>query len=199
MGFCRYYNSLNLEFRESVATHSHRILSYFDMLGRMLGYSIVTENKMKSFAELTDFSFPPELRNTKIDMLWCDWNEFNPFVLALESQQSPEPDQTMKDMRKLLAIPANLRVLYCSSENSDTLVEEIRNGIEKAPKDMKRPFLAIIDPWVSRDKFAEGSLKGIYFNENGATRGVGIAKVGQRTDGLNRIRVLSEARWTDAN
>lgn len=57
MGFCRYYNSLNLEFRESVATHSHRIFSYFDTLGRMLGYSIVTENKMKSFAELR-FSIP---------------------------------------------------------------------------------------------------------------------------------------------
>lgn len=71
--------------------------------------------------------------------------------------------------------------------------------MEKAAKNLKRPFLAIIDPWVSRDKFAEGTLKGIYFDENGITRGVGVAKIGQRTDGLNRTRVLSEAKWTDVS
>jgi hypothetical protein len=46
LGFTRYYNSLNIVWDETLSTHTNRLLSYFDELGRMLGYSIITENTL---------------------------------------------------------------------------------------------------------------------------------------------------------
>lgn len=68
LGFSRYYNSLNINESESLSTITGRLLSYFDTLGRMLGYRIRSENTLKSLVS----SCPKNLESKKVDMIW-EW------------------------------------------------------------------------------------------------------------------------------
>jgi len=68
MGFSRYYNSLRITFEESIGTHTRRIISYVDSLGRMLGYRILSEISFSELFELASKECPPELKRKRPDM-----------------------------------------------------------------------------------------------------------------------------------
>jgi hypothetical protein len=195
MGLCRYYNSLNLDFYESISTHTGRLLSYFDTLGRMLGYRITSEGTIKKLSELFKFSFPLQMSKQKTDMIWWQFLE-KPVELAVESQQSPDLDEITKDTRKLMVIPARLRVLYCAFEDHNVIVERIRKEIQ-SNKDKRSQFLVMIDPWVNANTFSEGIFKGFLFDEEAQIIGEGTAKVSETIDGIHQIRAFLNANWQD--
>jgi hypothetical protein len=195
MGFCRYYNSLNLDFYESITTHTGRLLSYFDVLGRMLGYRITTEGTIKKLSELFKFSFPPQMSKQKADMIWWQFLE-KPVELVVESQQKADIDEITKDIKKLMVIPARLRVLYCAFENYNTIVEKIRREIQSY-RDKKSQFLVMIDPWVSPSTFSEGIFKGFLFDEKAQIIGESSAKISKTIDGVHQIRAFLNADWQD--
>ena len=193
MGFSRYYNSLSIIWRESLSTHTGRILAYFDSLGRMLGYRIISETKMRNLV-----SCPKNLENKKIDMMWWRFNEErkSEYELAVESQQSPDMDFIRNDIRKLVVLPAKLRVLYCCAKDRNKILKAIKEEIQQHEINQCL-FLAIIDPWVGSSGFDEGILAGILLNENGQIKGEGTAKVREIIDGLHRVRMFLEAEWQE--
>jgi len=50
-GFMRYYNSFNVTGEDTFTTNTRRILSYYDLLGRMLGYRVYSDKSMKNLNE----------------------------------------------------------------------------------------------------------------------------------------------------
>lgn len=197
MGFARYYNSLNIIWSESLSTHTGRLLSYFDELGRMLGYRIFSENMMKNLVS----PCPKNLENKKVDMVWCFTEEGKPeYELAVESQHSPDMTLIKNDIRKLVILPAKLKVLYCCARDQNEILEAIRKEIGEEMQlyeDAQSLTLAIIDPWVGREGFAEGTLAGILLDKNGQIAGEGTAKIREVVDGIHLIRMFLEAEWQD--
>ena len=192
MGFCKYYNSLNIIWDESISTHTGRILSFFDELGRMLGYRILSENMLKNLVS----PCPDEMSNKKIDMIWWrfDENDKPEYVLAIESQQSAKRNLIEKDINKLVILPAKLRVLYCSAKEVRDILELIRDTLGQV-RDVEGSFLAIVDPWVSADDFSKGTLRAYLLDEKGSILSEGSAIVEEVIDGTHNIRMFLEAKW----
>lgn len=190
LGFSRYYNSLNIIESESISTHTGRLLSYFDELGRMLGYRIRSENTLKNLVT----SCPKNLENKKVDILW-EWEEEKiEYELACESQQSPNMTLIKGDIEKLANLPAKLKVLYSFAKDYNKILKAIKK-IRTQYKDDQGKFLAIIDPWIGRNGFAKGTLRGIFLDRHGRIKGEGTAKVRVIVDGTYNIRVFLDTAW----
>ena len=83
-GLSRYYSSLGLDRDITWNSWSQRTFSYFDQLGRMLGYIVVTEDTL---TDVESWKCPPTLRNKRIDMTWI-YPDRNEYALAMEHQGS---------------------------------------------------------------------------------------------------------------
>lgn len=81
-GLCRYYSSLGLTRNVSWSSCGQRTLSYFDQLGRMLGYNVMAEDTLTS---TDDWKCPKKLYKRRVDMTWTT-PRGNNYVLALEHQ-----------------------------------------------------------------------------------------------------------------
>ena len=191
LGFSRYYNSLNIIYSESLSTHTGRLLSYFDELGRMLGYRILSENTLRNLVS----TCPKKHEKKKVDIIW-NWEEgeTESYELAVESQQSPNMSLIKKDTVKLAIVPSRLKVLYCAAEDHNKILAAIRK-IRKQWKDNQGEFLAIVDPWVGTSGFAEGTLRGILLSPQGRIEGEGTAKTREIVDGVHNIRMFLNAKW----
>ncbi|TET20334.1 hypothetical protein E3J74_03550 [Candidatus Bathyarchaeota archaeon] len=195
MGFSTYYNSLGIAWEESLSTHTGRLLSYFDTLGRMLGYRVDSEVTLKKLAPFC----PKDVQREKVDMIW--WRSVDDATreleLAVESQQDPKLQLIKKDIRKLAIIPANLKVLYCAPKELTKILEAIRKEMQQYKHNQSR-FLAIMDPWRSPDTFAKGTVLGLSLDSNGKIKGEGTAKVSKVDVGRSlSIRMFLEAKWKD--
>jgi hypothetical protein len=105
----------------------------------------------------------------------------------------------ISDIKKLVAIPAKLRVLYCASRDYNKIVEVIRKELRNYENKYQARFLAIVDPWVGPDGFGKGTLKGILLDGTGKIIGEGTGRVGELIDGEDIVRVILEAEWQDKN
>lgn len=191
LGFSRYYNSLNIIYSESLSTHTGRLISYFDELGRMLGYRIKCEKTMGNLVS----PCPKNLEKKKVDMVW-DWEKgkSRTYEVAVESQQSPSINRIRLDINKLVNLPAKLKVLYCAAGDHNKILKLIGKMRLKFEDDHGK-FLTIIDPWAGNCGFSEGTLKGILLDRKGEIIGEGTAKVSEIVDGTDYIRVFLDAKW----
>ena len=97
-GFMRYYNALHISDEESQPTQTTRILSYYDMLGRMLGYRITSELTLKTLVGRV----PKTIEKKKIDQIWfTKQNNKTSYELAIESQLVLKWDRIENDVKKL--------------------------------------------------------------------------------------------------
>jgi len=188
----RYYNSLNISSEEEFSTHTRRILSYYDMLGRMLGYRISSELTMNSLID----DAPKYVGNKKMDLTW--WRHIDEdyyYELGVESQQSPSLNAIKSDIRKLSYLPANNLLLYCSWDRPKEIIKLVSNDFKKYGKKNNSKFLIIVDPWTDKTPMCEGKFSATLLNINGDILGRGSAKVSEVEDIDTCMRIISKAQW----
>jgi len=159
----------------------------------MLGYRIYSEYTMKTLG----IKCPKDMENRKTDMAWwyfADEGE-RQFELAVELQQSFNLPEYVKDIKKLVAFPAKLKVFYCAAKNYKKVVQAVKKELKsKGAKDESR-FLVILDPWINSSTFGKGTLKGLLLNRKSQVTGEGSAKVKELIDGAHQVRLLLDVQW----
>ena len=123
-GLCRYYSSLGLDEDISWGSWGQRTISYFDQLGRMLGYRVTTEDTLTDDEE---WECPPELRGKRIDMTWI-YPDRNVYALALEHQGSNNPKKITMDIKKL-SVMACLKILIVYRQDTNNVQSWIKNEL----------------------------------------------------------------------
>lgn len=193
LGFMRYYNALNISNVESQDTETKRVLSYFDMMGRMLGYSVTSELTMKTVVG----KVPESVEKMKIDQLWMNRAQGQTeYELALESQLTNKLDRIKKDIRKLARIPANNLLLYCNWNSPEEVLKIAKKAIKKYGKMEDTKFLVIVDPWTDPKSMDVGKFNGYLLNTDGEIIGHGTAVGSVLKDEDQSLRVISNSNWS---
>ena len=177
-GYLKYFRSLDLDNQVSLNTWSQRSLSFFDSLGRMLGYDVVTEDAFLS----SDQAIDPKLIGKRTDLTWVRDEKY---FLALEYQRSRKVAAIRSDIEKLVAYP-NLRVLIVFRRNHVTrnLMTTIQKAIGKDPVRGSRFLLIILPNWFKQEPEFE-EAEGVLFGYDGEILNLGKATAFQeQTSGL---------------
>lgn len=99
-GFCRFFSSLGITGAPTPSTWKYRVYYFFDMLGRMLGYKVFTEDTFKKSDGIK------KLIRKRIDMTWIA-PKLDKYILALEYENTKYVDD---EIDKLVAV-SGLRIL----------------------------------------------------------------------------------------
>lgn len=191
-GLCRYYSSLGLTKSISWASWGQRTVSYFDQLGRMLGYNVATEDTLVSDEE---WRCPTNLRGKRIDMTWMH-PKTRLYTLALEHQGSNNPKKIQLDIEKLAqigALKSTLKVLIVYGQDTMQVQTWVNQTVKKT-SGHKGSFLLINIPNPNSFKKKEPfeKLQARLINERGDLIGVGTAEARmESTIG----RFLSDPEW----
>jgi len=195
LGFCRYYNSLNIAYQESIPTNTMRIISYLDNLGRMLGYRIFSELTFKKLFSYMNLKCPSDLVRKKPDMCWGKIvDEKMEYELILESEQEMNEEKIENALNKLIIFPSNVKILYCAHDEPKEVLKILQKLYNKRKK-VLGTLLLIIDPWTTPNKFSEGSLIGLLINSDLEITHTGSAEVFKYSDGIVDIRLFKNSVW----
>jgi hypothetical protein len=186
-GLCRYYSSLGLDRDISWSIWSQRTLSYFDQLGRMLGYIVETEDTL---TDMENWKCPKALRGKRIDMTWI-YPDRNVYALALEHQGSNNPKKIVLDIKKL-SVVACPRILLVYRQNTSEVQKWIKNEIRKTGIEGGY-FLVINIPGYFREKPPIEKLESRLADERGKLVAVGTAEA--RKERITGLRFFSNIKW----
>ena len=195
LGFCRYYNSLNIAYQESIPTNTMRIISYLDNLGRMLGYRIFSELTFKNLFSNTKLKCPSDLARKKPDMCWGKYVDKKvEYELILESEQEMNEEKIEDALNKLIIFPSNIKVLYCAHDEPKEVLKILQEVYNKRKKVIGK-LLLIIDPWTTPSKFSKGNLTGLLINSDLEITHTGSAEAFAYIDGIVEIRLFINSVW----
>jgi len=185
-GLCRYYSSLGLTRDVSWSSCGQRTVSYFDQLGRMLGYNVTTEDTLTSDEE---WQCPRKLHGKRIDMTWTNPDK-NLYALALEHQGSKNPKKIKLDIEKLAQIGC-LKVLIIYGQETNEAQNWIK-GILKKTEDIKGDFLLLNIPHYF-DKKPPMKLQARLFDNRGKISAVGTAEA--RKESITGLDFFANVKW----
>ena len=185
-GLCRYYSSLGLDKDITWSSWSRRTITFFDQLGRMLGYKVATEDTL---TDVEGWKCPSELRGKRIDITWV-YPDRNVYALALEHQGSNNPEKIKLDIKKL-SVMACLKILVVYRQDTNNVQRWIKNelsGIES-----EGSFLLINIPDYFRDKPPIKRLEARLIDEDGKLVGAGTAEA--RKESITGLRFFLNPKW----
>lgn len=191
-GLVRYYSSLGIDDEINWSAWSLRTLSYFDNLGRMLGYQVDTEDTYTKDDE-KEWEIPKELRGKRIDMIWKSVND-GVYKLALEHQGRTDPSIIKLDIKKLMHIEG-LRVLILYNQNPDKVEGWLLKSIKKY--NMDGLFMLITFPDYFTTKKNTKKLIARLYNSAGKITGEGTAE--GRMESNTGLLFFSGAKWRKIN
>jgi hypothetical protein len=186
-GLCRYYSSLGLDDETSWNSWTQRSLSYFDQLGRMLGYKVVTEDTL---IDEKNWKCPPELHKKRIDLTWIYPDRYV-YALALEHEGSHSWKKITLGIKKL-SVFACLRVLMIYNENIDRIQTQIETELSKTGVEAGS-FLFINMPENFMDVPPITKLEARLVDERGKLVADGTAEA--RKEKITGLRFFSNPRW----
>lgn len=185
-GLCRYYSSLGLDRDISWSTWSQRTLSYFDQLGRMLGYVVKTEDTL---TDTDTWKCPKALRQKRIDMTWL-YPEKDEYALALEHEGSNK--RILLDIKKLVMI-GSLKVLVVYRQDTSRIERLVKKEIVKV-EGQQGSFILLNIPDRFRDRPPIKKLVARVIDENGKLVSAGTADA--RKESITGLRFFSNIIWT---
>jgi hypothetical protein len=186
-GLCRYYSSLGLDDDIPWSIWTQRSLSYFDQLGRMLGYVVVTEDTLTN---QDDWKCPKKLKGKRIDMVWF-YPDKDDYALALEHEGSNSVKRIGLDIKKLSVI-LGLRVLVVYRQNTLRIQRLIAKEVVQV-KDHGNPFLLLNIPDYFRDEPPIEKLESRLINDKGKLVAVGTAEA--RRESITGLRFFARPKW----
>jgi len=170
-GFCRSFSGFGINFWNiglTASTWKYRIYYYFDNLGRMLGYDVITEDTF------TKEDGIEELVGKRLDMTWREPNTTK-YELAFEYENGRNIDD---DIMKLAAMPClRILVMYRFRTNGYTDEEIIQKIIlenKKYRKDKNKFLVFILPEYFEYDKPPE-EFKALLIDWQGNICGSGTA------------------------
>ena len=124
--FVENYHKLELSDQDQNTTWTHRILGYFDMLGRMLGYKVHYEK-------------------LRYDLTWWDYSKEEYFFFHLEHENSPDKETIIEETikKKVLNSDAEIAVAICYPKNEKEF-NAIKEWINKNSQTLLKPNEVII-------------------------------------------------------
>lgn len=186
-GLCRYYSSLGLDSDISWSTWSQRTLSYFDQLGRMLGYIVRTED---IFVDTNYWKCPKSLKGKRIDMVWF-YPDKDEYALAFEHQGSDSLKKMLLDIKKLSQL-VGLKVLVVYRQNTSLIQKLVSKEIVKV-EGQQGLFLLINIPDYFRDEPPIKKLESRLINEKGKLVAAGTAEA--RIERITGLRFFANIKW----
>lgn len=186
-GFCRYFSSLGLDDDVPWSTWTQRSLSYFDQLGRMLGYKTNTEDAL---TDSDGWRCPKSLQGKRIDLVWF-YPDKNEYALSLEHQGSNSPRKINLDIRKL-AVIQGLKVLVVYRQNTLKIQKSAAKEVSKI-EDQEGSFLLLNVPNYFRDRSPIEKLETRLINERGRLVAVGTAEA--RKENITGLRFFAKPEW----
>jgi hypothetical protein len=186
-GLCKYYSSLGLDQDVSWSTWSQRTVSYFDQLGRMLGYVVQTEDTL---TDMDNWKCPKAMKGKRIDMTWIHPNR-DEYAIALEHQGSNSLEKIALDIKKLCLI-LGLKVLVVYRQNTLEIQKIVAREVPKIDG-QEGSFLLINIPDYFRDKRPIKRLEARLIDENGKLVAAGTAEA--RKESITGLRFFSNIRW----
>lgn len=188
MGLCRYYSSLGFGEEISWSLWTQRTLSYFDQLGRMLGYRVETEDTL---TDMDDWECPKALRYKRIDMVWF-YPDKNRYALALEHQRFNSLGRIRLDIRKLSLI-LGLKVLVVYRQDTKKIAKIAMKEVAKIG-DQKDFFLLLNIPHPRAfGKKPPIKLHARLIDDNGKLVAAGSAEARKET--ITGLRFFSNIGW----
>jgi len=186
-GLCRYFSSLGLDDDVSWSTWTQRSLSYFDQLGRMLGYRVSTEDTL---TDTDEWKCPKSLKGKRIDMVWL-YPDKNEYALALEHQGSNSLEKIKIDIKKLSVIQG-LKVLVVYRQKT-LKIQKIAAKEVANIDDQEGSFLLLNIPDYFRDKPPIEKLEMRLVNEKGKLVASGTAEA--RKESTTGLRFFAKPKW----
>lgn len=165
-GFCKSFSSLGITVAPTPSTWKYRVYYFFDMLGRMLGNEVFTEDTFRKSNGIR------KLVGKRIDMTWVA-PETDEYVLALEYENTKDVDD---EISKLAATPG-LRVLVMFRYNytDKEVIDKIRRAMKKFDQ-ADSGFLVLVLPAYFKWKRPFEKLRALHLDSRGKTIGFGTAE-----------------------
>lgn len=180
-GFCMNFSALGINAKPTPSIWKYRIYYYFDLLGRMLGYEVFTEDTFRETDKI------PNVTGKRIDMTWASPTS-NSYVLAFEYENSRDIDD---EVAKLTSV-TGLRVLVIF-RNKYTDKEIIDKIVQKQAKDdpENTNFLVFVLPDSFMEKEPFEKLATWLFDPKGRIIAFGSAEGYVGWDGLCSFRRIT--------
>ena len=170
-GFCRNFSGLGINYTNvdlTASTWKYRIYYFFDTLGRLLGYDVITEDTY------TKKDGIKELIGKRIDMTWREPNTTR-YTLAFEYENGRNIDG---DIMKLAAMSCFRVLVMFRFRNGGFTDEEIINKItsenKKYVKDNNEFLVLILPQYFEYDKPPQ-EFKGLLIDWDGNVNASGTA------------------------
>ena len=181
-GFCKSFSSLGITVAPTPSTWKYRVYYFFDLLGRMLGYTVFTEDQFKESDGIK------ELIGKRIDMTWVA-PKSDKYVLALEYENTRKIDD---EIEKLAAVNGlRVLVMFRYDYTDEEIMEKIRTKLKKFGED-DSGFLVLILPEYFRWEKPFEKLRALLLNSEGQVVGFGSA---EGYIGRNEVCSFRNARW----
>ena len=189
-GLCRYYSSLGLDRDVSWSIWGQRTLSYFDQIGRMLGYIVKNE---ETLTDMEDWKCPRALRGKRIDMVWFYPRKYE-YALALEHQKSNSLERIKLDIKKLSQV-LGLKVLVVYRQNTSKIQSLAAREISKI-EGQDDYFLLFNIPHARdfKDKEPLEKLVSRLLDDDGKLVAAGSAEARKET--ITGLRFFSNIIWS---
>lgn len=183
-GFCKYFSSLGITTTwRNPSLWKYRIYHFFDNLGRMLGYDVITEDTFRKSDGIK------ELVGKRIDMTWL--TPENDYFLALEYENTRKIDN---DIDKLVAM-SGLRVLvmFRFDFTDKQIIKKIQTKSKKFDVGDSE-FFVIILPHIFEVKEPFQKLRALLFNSKAEVYGYGGA---EGYVGINGVCAFRNVTWKE--
>ena len=184
-GFCKYFSSLGITVAPTPSTWKYRVYYFFDMLGRMLGYKVFTEDTFRKSDGIK------ELVRKRIDMTWVT-PKSDKYVLALEYENTRNVED---EIDKLVAM-TGLRalVMFRFNYTDKQIIEKIRPKLKKFDE-KDSDFLVLILPNYFEWKKPFEQLRAFLFNSKGQIIGFGTAEGYAGKNGVCSFKNISWKKY----
>jgi len=181
-GFCKYFSSLGITADPTPSTWKYRIYYFFDVLGRMLGYEVYTEDTFKKNDGIK------KLVGKRVDMTWVS-PKSNRYVLALEYENTKNIDDEIMKLASMTGLRVLVMFRYDFTEKE--IIDKIKlQQIKDNPEQSK--FLVLILPHLFQNWEPFEKLRAWLFDAKGQIIGFGTAEGYVGIDGVCSFRSI---RW----
>ena len=173
-GFCKSFSSLGITVAPTPSTWKYRVYYFFDMLGRMSGYEVFTEDTF------TKSNGIKNLVGKRIDMTWVA-PESDGYALALEYENTKNVDD---EIDKLVAMTGlRILVMFRFNYTDKDIIEKIRPKLKEFHVKGSN-FLVLILPIYFKLKKPFEKLRALLFDSKGRIVGFGTAEGYVGKDGV---------------
>jgi len=177
-GFCKSFSSLGITAAPTPSTWKYRIYYFFDMLGRMLGYEVFTEDTFKKSNGIR------KLVGKRIDMTWSA-PKTDKYVLALEYENTKDIDGEIRKLASMTGL--RILVMFRYDYTDKEIIEKIRPQQTKDNPENSN-FIVLILPRYFQNKEPFEKLKALLFDPHGRVIGSGTSEGYVGRDGICSFR-----------